>query len=106
MGHLPDDILVTVVDCHVQRRQQQPALLLADGCGEALCDAIRNAVAAGPAAIAAAATAGAAQSAQQLNGTGGMDGATDAATALQTSAAVLWAQLRLLPHACSGPLEV
>lgn len=99
---------MTGVDgCCLQRRQQQPALSLADGCGAALCSAIRDAVAAGPAAIAAAAiSADAAQSGQQPGEAEGTHDTAAAAAALQTSAAVLWVQLRLLPHACSGPLEV
>ena len=98
---------MTVVACHLQRRQQQPALSLADGCGEALCDASRSAVVAGPAAIAAAAAAAdAAQSGQQPDRLQGAHDAAAAAAALQTAAAVLWAQLRLLPHACAGPLQV
>ena len=99
--------MATVGGCHLQRRQQQPALSLADGCGAALCDAVRDAVAAGPAAISAASVAaGAAQPGQQFSEAEGVHDAAAAAAALQMTAAVLWVQLRLLPHACSGPLEV
>jgi hypothetical protein len=94
-------VMSTLCCCCRQRWQQRRALHLADGCGEALGDAVRDAVAAGSAAIAAAAAAPAATGREH----GGQE-ATDAAAAAHTQAAVLWVQLRLLPHACAGPLEV
>lgn len=100
-------LLVEIVVGDAMQRLRQPALQLADGCGAALAEAIRDAVAAGPAVMAAAAAAAAATGSSAAH-LAGAAAAADAvgASGRQLPLRVLWAQLRLLPHACADPLEV